>query len=334
MKFGYQGGYLMDNRKPLLEQPVPDVPDQQRQCRIRSPKRSIDSPIRSASATTRSTRRRQWTMGRITLQGALRLDSATSIFPEAQIGGVRFLPTVTTFPETKGVDAYKDLTPRGGVAYDVFGNGKTAVKFSVGRYLEAAQNGGLFIASRPTSRVSTTATRTWTDANGNFMPGLRSVEQRPAGPAGDRRRFLRRGREHELRQVGLRHDAGSGAVLRLGRAVRRLAVGRLGSAAGGAASVGRGRLPPALAAEFRRHRQPARSRGQLRPVHRSQPRSTRGCPNGGGYADSRPAVQREPVQGVRGGQQLRDARHQLRRTEPDVELRSRSTSARGPETAW
>ena len=94
----------------------------------------------------------QWTMGRITLQGALRFDRATSIFPEATIGGVRFLPTVTSFPETKGVDAYKDLTPRGGVAIDLFGDGKTALKFNFGRYLEAAQNGGLFIASRPTSR--------------------------------------------------------------------------------------------------------------------------------------------------------------------------------------
>ena len=109
-------------------------------------------------------------MGRMTLQGALRLDIASSIFPEAEIGGVRFLPAVTTFPETKGVDAYHDLTPRGGVAYDVFGNGKTAVKVSFGRYLEAAQNAGLFVASRPTSRVSTTATRTWTDANKNFIP--------------------------------------------------------------------------------------------------------------------------------------------------------------------
>src|SRR5207244_13302287 len=49
-------------------------------------------------------------------------------------------------------------------------NGKTALKVSFGRYLEAAQNGGLFVASRPTSRVSTIAMRTWTDANGNFIP--------------------------------------------------------------------------------------------------------------------------------------------------------------------
>src|SRR5207249_3732148 len=93
----------------------------------------------------------QWTIGRMTFQGALRYDRATSFFPEQTIGGVPFLPTVTTFPETDGVTGYKDLTPRGGVAYDLFGNGKTALKFNVGRYLEAAQNGGLFSASNPTS---------------------------------------------------------------------------------------------------------------------------------------------------------------------------------------
>ena len=36
-----------------------------------------------------------------------------------------------------GVPNWKDVTPRLGVAYDLFGNGKTAVKFSIGKYLEA-----------------------------------------------------------------------------------------------------------------------------------------------------------------------------------------------------
>jgi hypothetical protein len=39
---------------------------------------------------------------------------------------------------------------------------------NIGRYLEAAQNGGLFTALNPTARLSTTTTRTWTDSNGNF----------------------------------------------------------------------------------------------------------------------------------------------------------------------
>ena len=76
------------------------------------------------------------------------------------------------------MNAYHDLTPRGGVAIDVFGNGKTSLKVNAGKYLEAAQNGGLFIARNPTNRLATTATRTWTDTtfgpgdprSGNFIP--------------------------------------------------------------------------------------------------------------------------------------------------------------------
>ena len=169
MKFGYQGGYLMDNRFPYTNSQFMTFrmnngrPDQINEI--------IDyNPVQQRVRYNAYYAQDQWTMGRITLQGALRFDRATSIFPEATIGGVRFLPTVTSFPETKGVDAYKDLTPRGGVAIDLFGDGKTALKFNFGRYLEAAQNGGLFIASRPSSRISTTASRTWTDSNGNFAP--------------------------------------------------------------------------------------------------------------------------------------------------------------------
>jgi hypothetical protein len=118
----------------------------------------------------------QWTRGRMTLSGGLRYDHSWSYYPEQQIGPTRFLPTALVFPETKGVIGYNDITPRGGVAYDVFGNGKTAIKANFGRYLEAAVNGnGNYSALLPSSRIATVAglaaaTRTWTDANGNFTP--------------------------------------------------------------------------------------------------------------------------------------------------------------------
>ena len=45
-----------------------------------------------------------------------------------------------------------------GAAYDLFGNGKTALKFNVGRYLEAAVNGnGNYSALLPASRVTARA---------------------------------------------------------------------------------------------------------------------------------------------------------------------------------
>jgi hypothetical protein len=82
------------------------------------------------------------------------------------------------FPETKGIDSYKDITPRIGAAYDVFGNGKTAVKMNLGRYLEGVGVQLNYANTNPTLRIPTNTgpfgvpgvTRTWTDANGNFQP--------------------------------------------------------------------------------------------------------------------------------------------------------------------
>jgi Carboxypeptidase regulatory-like domain len=120
----------------------------------------------------------QWTHDRLTLHGALRFDRASSWFPAQQEGPSRFLPTPIVIPETRGVDSYKDITPRLGVAYDAFGGGKTALKFSVGKYLEGAGTMGTYASSNPTLRMPQTTmmfgtagvTRAWTDANGNYVP--------------------------------------------------------------------------------------------------------------------------------------------------------------------
>ncbi|HVG73432.1 MAG TPA: TonB-dependent receptor, partial [Vicinamibacterales bacterium] len=113
----------------------------------------------------------QWTMGRVTLQGALRYDRAWSYSPEQQIGPTQFLPTPLVFPDTPGVNAYNDISPRGGVAYDIFGNGKTSVKVNFGKYLEPASNlNGNYSISNPIARIATTTSRTWLD-NGTGGPG-------------------------------------------------------------------------------------------------------------------------------------------------------------------
>ena len=77
------------------------------------------------------------------------------------------MPTV--IPRTDGT-SYNDLTPRGGVAYDVFGNGKTALKVNVGKYLAAADGSSITGSlTNPLNRLTTSSgARTWTDANGNF----------------------------------------------------------------------------------------------------------------------------------------------------------------------
>ncbi len=120
----------------------------------------------------------QWTRGRLTLQGALRFDRARSWFPAQQEGPSRFLPTPIVVPESRGVDSYMDITPRVGVAYDLFGTSRTAIKVSLGRYLEGAGVSGHYANANPTLRMPQTTptfgtagvTRAWTDANHNFVP--------------------------------------------------------------------------------------------------------------------------------------------------------------------
>jgi hypothetical protein len=121
----------------------------------------------------------QWTMGRLTLQGALRFDRAWSFSPAETIGPTNFLSSQLLFERTPGVDSYKDLSPRGGIAWDVFGNGQTAIKVNVGKYLEPASNSnGSYSISNPIARIATTTSRTWNDfffaegdpRRGNFVP--------------------------------------------------------------------------------------------------------------------------------------------------------------------
>jgi hypothetical protein len=119
----------------------------------------------------------QWTKDRLTLQGAMRYDRARSWFPAQKIGPTRFLPVAYDFPETDGVNAYNDITPRMGLAYDVFGNGRTAVKMNVGKYLEGVGVQLTYANSNPTLRVPTSTgpfgvqgvSRTWIDADGDLV---------------------------------------------------------------------------------------------------------------------------------------------------------------------
>ena len=106
----------------------------------------------------------------MTLQGALRYDRAWSFSPAEHNGTTltsKFNAAPITFERTAGVDAFNDITPRVGVAYDVFGNGKTALKFNLGHYLDAATNDSEYTSNSPAARIVRMATRNWQDTNGN-----------------------------------------------------------------------------------------------------------------------------------------------------------------------
>ncbi len=211
----------------------------------------------------------QWTMRRLTLQGALRFDVARSWFPAQKIGPTRFLPVAYDFPETKGVDSYKDITPRMGVAWDVFGTGKTAVKMNFGKYLEGVGVQLTYANSNPTLRVPTSTgpfgvqgvSRTWIDADADLVARLRlqqsaGARQSRGGQRRRRDRFLRTAVEYPVRPAGPDRQLRSGPAQRVGCPGVGLELRPLRAAAAHGPDVDRGRVLPAVVRRLHPQRQP------------------------------------------------------------------------------
>jgi len=113
----------------------------------------------------------QWTRSRLTLQGGLRYEHVRSYFPEGENGVIeahQFGPAFI-FPKTTGVRGHNDITPRMGASYDLFGNGKTAIKVSMSKYLQAAFAGDVYTINNPAVTLQTTTSRAWDDANHNYI---------------------------------------------------------------------------------------------------------------------------------------------------------------------
>jgi hypothetical protein len=128
----------------------------------------------------------QWTLKRLTLSGAVRYDHATSSYPEScigtggnrlvaggnepyvplQVGGAFAGQRSYCTPDSDGV-SYNDFTPRWAVAWDLFGTGKTSVKFNMGKYLAGAAINGIYADANPAQRAVNTYTRTWQDVDGD-----------------------------------------------------------------------------------------------------------------------------------------------------------------------
>ncbi len=101
-----------------------------------------------------------WTTGRLTISPGLRYDHLDNSFPELNQPAGRFV-AARHFPAVSDVIKYDDLSPRIGVAYDLGGRGKTAIKGSFGKYVTYVNS----FASRYNPAVESADTRTWNDLN-------------------------------------------------------------------------------------------------------------------------------------------------------------------------
>ena len=120
-----------------------------------------------------------WTIDRTTFNLGLRWDYVRQDIPAQDTS--RFVDSPTgsvgpgTWAPTRRWDAipnaanWTDLSPRIGVAHDLSGDGRTALKGSVSRYLRV-DTIGMSASRNPVNASVTSATRSWRDLNGDFFP--------------------------------------------------------------------------------------------------------------------------------------------------------------------
>jgi len=121
----------------------------------------------------------QWRLSRFTLNLGVRFDYLNSYVPEQYVGPGPLAPNRSiNFAKVEDVPNWKNVSPRVGVSWDLFGNGRTAIKANVGRYLEGPNLTTFTRRANPAAAIVTQATRTWNDTfypvgdprRGNFSP--------------------------------------------------------------------------------------------------------------------------------------------------------------------
>jgi hypothetical protein len=109
-----------------------------------------------------------WTIKRATINAGLRWDYLNNkVLAQDAPGGTWIGPR--HFDELTDVPNYKDLSPRLGIAYDLFGNGKTALKATLSRYVQTSTV-GTARSLNPLNTSVNSATRSWQDLNGDGIP--------------------------------------------------------------------------------------------------------------------------------------------------------------------
>ena len=110
----------------------------------------------------------RWTIDNLTLNLGIRYDFHEAYVPAQTTAELLFVPA-TAYDEVAATPSWKDISPRFGAAWDLFGTGRTVLRANVGRYV-ASESVATATANNPVNTRINFANRTWSDANGDFFP--------------------------------------------------------------------------------------------------------------------------------------------------------------------
>ena len=134
------------NIRPYGGLPQPCSPDPSVDCEGRHVVEALNYPT-SWNTTVRADRgffvQDTWTLDRLTINAGVRYDHFESLintYRTGDLGGGRFI-SARSAPEIPAAPYWDDIVPRVSVTYDLFGDARTALKFSMNKYMRPYASG-------------------------------------------------------------------------------------------------------------------------------------------------------------------------------------------------